>query len=107
MTTPHRIALALAACAGLNDAELAKRGQGAFFAMIDRKRKYAAAARILAVTNELLAKELAQAKKALAAAQAELAEIKALDAPVGDTTQALSMLTALAHKPGAPGASAA
>lgn len=101
-----RTTLAIAACQGIDDAELAQRGPQAFGKMIDRKRKYATAARIMALTNEHLAQELAQAKAALAAAQAELAEIKALDAPVGDTTQALSMLTALAHKPGAPGAAA-
>lgn len=101
-----RATLALAACQGIDDADLAQRGTQGFKNMIDRKRKYATAARLLAVTNQHLAQELAQAKKALAAAQAELAEIKALDAPVGDTSQALAMLTALAHKPGAPGAAA-
>lgn len=101
-----RATLALAACQGLDDTDLAQRGAQGFKNMIDRKRKYAAAARILAVANEHLAKELAKTQAALKAAQAQITTLEQLDAPVGDTSQALSMLTALAHKPGAPGATA-
>ena len=101
-----RATLALAACQGLDDTDLAQRGAQGFKNMIDRKRKYAAAARILVVTNQHLAKELAKTQSALKAAQAQITTLEQLDAPVGDTSQALSMLTALARKPGAPGAAA-
>ena len=54
-----RTTLALAACAGLSDAELAERGNQGYAKMIQRKRKYAQAARMMAVANAHLAKELA------------------------------------------------
>ena len=98
--------LALAACAGISDAELAERGNQGYAKMIQRKRKYAQAARLMAVANAHLAKGLAKTQAALKAAQAQITTLEQLDAPVGDTSQALSMLTALAHKPGAPGAAA-
>ena len=94
-----RANLALAACAGLSDAELAERGNQGYAKMIQRKRKYAAAARLLAVANAQLTKELAQAKAALKAAQAQLTTLEQLDAPVDDTTLAAGMLASIAAKP--------
>lgn len=96
-----RTTLALAACQGLNDAELAQRGPQAFGKMITRKRKYAAAARILAVANAQLAKELAKTQAALKAAQAQITTLEQLDAPVGDTSLAAGMLASIAAKPSA------
>lgn len=87
-----RTTLALAACAGISDTELAERGNQGYAKMIQRKRKYAQAARMLAVANAHLAKELAKT-------------LEQLDAPVGDTTLAAGMLASIAAKP-APGQSA-
>lgn len=101
-----RTTLALAACAGIDDAELAQRGAQGFKAMIERKRKYAAAARMAALANEVLAQELKQTRKDLAAVKAQLTALEQLDAPVGDTSQAAGMLAHIAAKPGAPGAAA-
>lgn len=101
-----RTTLALAACAGIDDTELAQRGAQGFKNMIQRKRKYAAAARIMAVANEHLAKELAKTQAALKAAQAQLTALEQLDAPVGDTSLAAGMLASIAAKPSAPGAQA-
>ena len=100
-----RTTLALAACQGLDDTELAQRGAQGFAKMIQRKRKYAAAARLLAVANAQLAKELAKTQAALKAAQAQLTTLEQLDAPISDTSQASSMLASIAAKPAAPGAS--
>lgn len=102
-----RTTLALAACQGLSDAELAQRGPQGFGKMIQRKRKYAAAARIMAVANAQLAKELAKTKAALKEAQAQLTTLEQLDAPIGDTSLAAGMLASIAAKPSAPGSSAA
>jgi len=101
-----RTTLALAACAGLSDAELAQRGAQGYAKMIERKRKYAAAARLVATANEVLAKELAKTKAALKAAQAQLTTLEQLDTPISDTTQAMGMLANIAAKPAAPGAQA-
>ena len=100
-----RTTLALAACTGISDAELAERGNQGYAKMIQRKRKYAQAARMMAVANAHLIKQLAQAKAALEAAQTQLTTLEQLDAPVGDTTLAAGMLASIAAKP-APGQSA-
>ena len=94
-----RTTLALAACAGISDAELAERGTQGYAKMIQRKRKYAQAARMLAVANAHLIKQLAQAKAALEAAQTQLTTLEQLDAPVGDTALAAGMLAHIAAKP--------
>ena len=101
-----RTTLALTACAGISDAELAERGTQGYAKMIQRKRKYAQAARMMAVANAHLAKELAKAQAALKAAQTQLTTLEQLDAPVGDTTLAAGMLAHIAAKP-APAAKAA
>ena len=100
-----RTTLALAACSGISDAELAERGNQGYAKMIQRKRQYAQAARMLAVANAHLIKQLAQAQAALKAAQTQLTTLEQLDAPVGDTSVAAGMLAHIAAKP-APGASA-
>ena len=100
-----RTTLALAACAGITEAELVERGNQGYAKMIQRKRKYAAAARLLAVANAQLAKELAKTQAALKAAQAQITALEQLDAPVGDTSLAAGMLASIAAKP-APGQSA-
>ena len=94
-----RIELALDACSGLTDEELAKRGNGSFAKMIERKRNYAFAARSLNSTQEVLMAELKSARKQLAAAQEEVGKAQALiamlehlDAPVTDTSQALELI---------------
>ncbi len=86
--TPERIALALAACEGLSDAELADRGPAGYRKMRDRKRAYAAAARKLAVACATLIGRMKAMEKAAA-------EIEALDDHVDDTSQAAAMLDAM------------
>lgn len=103
MTTAQRIALTLAACQGMTDDDLAARGPGGFAKMIDRKRRYATAARALDAVVKVAAARLKDTAAKLELAQAQLAELQALDAPVADTTQAADMLAAIAAKP-APGA---
>lgn len=105
--TTTRTELALAACEGLSDTELAERGAGSFKAMIHRKRNYAAAARTL----DLAAKQLqARAKKAeaklkdmeaqLAAVTAKYDELLAgqIEASSTDTNQAAQLLAAISNK---------
>lgn len=96
----NRITLAMNACAGLTDEELEARGKGSFAKMINRKRQYAAAARSLKASSDVVGKEfklaMAQLQKAqeeLAKAQATIAALEALDAPVGDTSEADAMLS--------------
>lgn len=100
-----RTTLALAACAGLTDAELAQRGTSAFSKMIERKRKYANAARALAKGIEIAEaaltaknKQIADLQKQLAAAKSHAAALEQLDAPVTDTAQAAAMLAAISGK---------
>jgi hypothetical protein len=101
-----RTTLALAACQGMTDDDLAARGPGGFAKMIDRKRRYATAARALDAMARLAAARIKSMGRELEAAQAQLAALEQLDAPVGDTSQAMSMLAAIAAKPAAPGAQA-
>lgn len=96
--TTTRTTLALAACVGLTDAELAERGTDGYRKMIDRKRQYAKAARMLAKGMELAEAKIAALQKQLAAAQKQLATLEQLDAPVTDTTQAADMLASIAGK---------
>lgn len=96
-----RTTLALAACAGLTDTELAERGAQGFKKMRDRKRQYANAARMLAKGMELAEAKIASLEKQLDAAKKQIATLEQLDAPVTDTTQAADMLTAIAGKKGA------
>lgn len=93
-----RITLALAACQGMTDEDLAKRGTGAFAKMIDRKRKYAFAARTLAAAVPTLEKKVAELQHQLALAQAQLASLQELDEPVTDTTEAAALLANLSKK---------
>lgn len=101
-----RSALALAACEGLTDAELAKRGAGSFAKMINRKRAYAHAARMLNSNCAVMAQELVAARKQLAEAQQELAkqqtlvnELMALDAEITDTSTADALMADIIKKP--------
>lgn len=96
-----RTTLALAACQGLSDAELADRGPQSFKKMIERKRKYAASARILIVTAVQQEKKIEALKAQVAALTQQVATFQAiekLEAPVDDTTQAASMLASIASK---------
>lgn len=102
-----RTTLALQTCQGLSDEELAKRGAQAFAKMIDRKRKYAVAARTMAAAVGVLQHELAQARKQLQQAQSDLAQAQAkiatleqLDTPITDTSEAASMLAGIATQKG-------
>ena len=101
-----RIQLALAACEGLTDEELAKRGAGSFAKMINRKRQYAAAARTLKAASDVMGNELAltikqmeKAQSDLAKAQSTVATMDMLDAPITDTSQADAMLAKALGKP--------
>ena len=98
LTSNERIDLALAACEGLTDTELKQRGPGGFKAMIERKRKYSAAANQFATAAAILNKRLNATVKQLAQVQANVAEMNALDVPVADVTQAADMLSALSKK---------
>jgi hypothetical protein len=91
----YRTTLALAACAGISDAELAERGDQGFKKMRDRKRVYAKAARMLAKGMELAEAKIADLQKQLDAAKMHTAALEQLDAPVTDTTQAAGLLAAL------------
>ncbi len=106
MTTPDRIALALAACQGLTDDNLAARGPGGFAKMIDRKRRYATAARALDAMARLAAARIKTMGQELETVRAQLATLEALDAPVADTSQAADMLAAIAAGKGAGAAGA-
>ena len=98
MTTQDRITLALSACVGMTDAELAERGPQAFSKMITRKRKYASVARFLAVGMTEMKKNLDATSEQLKKATSNLAQLEALDKPVTDTSQAAGMLAAFNKK---------
>ena len=106
MTTADqtRIALALAACEGLSNEELAERGAGGFNAMIQRKRMYAAAARKLAAAAAAIQKKLEKTQVELAQAIQTVNTLEALDAPsLGDSSTAAGILAdiqAASKKPG-------
>lgn len=93
-----RTTLALAACEGLTDEDLAQRGPGAFAKMIERKRKYAMAARVIASAVPQLEATIASLQQQLALAQAQLATLQELDAPVTDTAEAAALLASLSLK---------
>jgi uncharacterized protein YlxW (UPF0749 family) len=104
-----RTTLALAACQGLTDEDLAQRGAAGFAKMIDRKRKYATAARTLAVggakilkANETLSKQVAELQEQVAKLKTTMDALQNLDAPVTDTSEAATMLAALSAAPGKP-----
>ena len=90
-----RTTLALAACTGLSDAELAERGASAFARMITRKRQYATAARTMTAVSKKLLTENAELAKQLAQAQATIKALQELDAPITDTTEAAGLLAGL------------
>lgn len=99
--TPERIALALAACEGLTDKDLKERGPRGFLKMIERKRKYATAARVLHAAAEKQNKQIKAMSTTIADLQAKntaLIESK-LDQPVENTDQAAAMLAALKISP--------
>ena len=93
-----RTTLALAACQGMTDEDLAKRGPAGFAKMIDRKRKYAFVARTLAASVPAMKKRIADLEQQLALAKSQIAELQALDAPVTDTTEAAALLASLGKK---------
>lgn len=91
----NRIALALAACEGLSDADLAQRGAGAFKSMIERKRAYAKSARYYgSVLEKLVPLAEAQAKE-LAAVKASFETLEQLDQPVEDVSEAAALLAGI------------
>lgn len=96
-----RTTLALAACAGLDDAELAKRGPQGFKKMIERKRKYAAAARLLAAglpgMQKTIAKQQAEIEKLKVQnkiLQAQVETLESYSLPAGDDTSAAAQALA-------------
>lgn len=93
-----RTTLALAACKGITDAELADRGEAGYMKMRDRKRHYAAAARTIAVIGKKLLSDNKQLEAKVAALQKQLATLEQLDAPVTDTTDAANLLACLTKK---------
>ena len=104
MTTTNnaeRIALALAACEGLTNEELAQRGPGGFKAMIERKRNYANAARHFAAILKQAGKKVQALQQQLIAQQATMATIEQMDKPVADVSAAAALLAGLQAKPSA------
>ena len=100
----NRTALALAACDGIPDTELADRGPQGFKRMIERKRKYATAARLLTVVNVKLGEELKAAQAKLAELQQKVATYEAiekLEAPISDTSAAANLLAGISKMGGA------
>lgn len=100
-----RTTLALAACQGLTDEELAKRGTGGYRKMRDRKRHYAALARGMAAVIVQAKAEVDKRDAIIAKLHNEIAALKMginalqeLDAPVTDTSEAASLLANLAKK---------
>lgn len=98
MNTTQRIALALAACEGLSDAELAQRGPGAFKKMIDRKRGYAQSARYYGAVLEKVVPALEAARKELASLKVSMDTLEQLDKPVDDVSEAAALLAGLTGK---------
>lgn len=94
-----RVELAMLACDGLTNDELAARGKAGFSKMITRKRMYATSARVLKATRDALADELAQSLKEIESlkaklfqAESNLASIEMLDGPVVDLSNAKDMI---------------
>lgn len=94
MTNPTRIALALAACEGLSDAELQQRGTGGFANMIARKRNYANAARLVAAGMGVLQSQLKTVSLQAANMATSIKELEANEAPITDTSEAAAILAA-------------
>ena len=92
MANPTRIALALAACEGLSDAELQQRGTGGYQAMIVRKRNYANAARLVSAGMKVVKQQLAAASAQVATMATSLKELEACETPITDTTEAAAIL---------------
>ncbi len=90
-----RTSLALAACQGLSDDELAQRGLSGFAKMINRKRTYATAARGLYAVCKKQEQEIAKLQAELAQAKATIAQLEALDAPIGDTAEADQLIAGI------------
>lgn len=90
--TPERIALALAACQGITDAELNERGTGGYAAMIVRKRNYASAARLLDAGMSVMKKQLSAATAQAATMATSIKELEASEAPITDTSEAAALL---------------
>ena len=88
----NRTDLALAACEGLTDEDLLKRGESGFPKMIDRKRKYASAARLLYAENAALKEKLIKAMEQLELQKNMIQQLEALNVQVNDTTQAQELL---------------
>lgn len=93
MTTTTRTELALAACQGMSDEELQQRGASGYASMRDRKRKYAAAARLLAAHNERLVAEIAKLKAGITSAGTLMT-----DAEATDLSQANALLAGVLKK---------
>lgn len=93
-----RTTLALKACEGLSDKELEQRGAAGFSKMIERKRKYAMAARILAKANQQLAAEMKKMSIQIKILTAQVETLQALDTPVCDTQQAADILSGISKK---------
>lgn len=91
----QRILLALAACEGLSDAELAQRGAGSFKAMIERKRGYAKSARYYGAVLEKVVPALEAARKELEAMKAAQTTLEQLDNPVEDVSEAAALLAGI------------
>lgn len=93
-----RTTLALAACQGLDDAELAQRGAGGYQKMRDRKRHYASLARAASIGLKMAAKQMKEQQAKIAQLEATIAELQNLDAPITDTSEAANLLAGLNKK---------
>lgn len=95
----NRITLALAACEGLTDEELAQRGAGGFKKMIERKREYATRSHAKELSIGILKIGLRTSSVVVAKLQDELAKahmtiqtLESLNEPVTHVTDATKML---------------
>jgi cell shape-determining protein MreC len=95
-----RTTLALEACQGMSDKDLENRGPAGFVKMVLRKRAYAQAARTLNETAKAQAKRIQQLELENKILKTQVETLESFDAPVGDTTQAASMLAGIAGKKG-------
>lgn len=95
-----RTTLALKACEGMTDEDLAQRGDKGFSKMIIRKRAYAAAARQLANQNEKLKAEMAKMAVKLKILTAQVETLESFEAPISDASKdaASSLLAGIASK---------
>jgi hypothetical protein len=93
-----RTALALEACQGMSDADLAKQGPAGFVKMVLRKRAYAGAARTLAATAKAQAAKIKQLELQIKILKTQVETLESYDTPTDDLSTAAGMLAAVMKK---------